>query len=67
MESMNLWTIHLLPKNEVHTISTFIIIRYTNNADTLVFALHMSRGKGRGGGGGGLLTVGYEILPKHRH
>lgn len=65
MESMNLWTIHLLPKNEVHTISTFIIIRYTNNADTLVFALHMSRGKGRGGGG--VLTVGYEILPKHRH
>lgn len=52
MESMNLWTIHLLPKNEVHTISTFTIIRYTNNADTLVFALHMSRGKGRGGGGG---------------
>lgn len=48
---MNLWTIHLLPKNELHTISTFIIIRYTNNADTLVFALHMSRGKGRGGGG----------------
>lgn len=66
MESMNLWTIHLLPKNELHTISTFIIIRYTNNADTLVFALHMSRGKGRGGGGG-LLTVGYEILPKQRH
>ena len=37
--------------DEVHTISTFIIIRYTNNADTLVFALPMSRGKGRGGGG----------------